>query len=108
MLKHYWLSGHEWIEDTETGEEYHWPEAESWPMEADALMGRVQEEEAAERELAAEKLTRTDAHELAETFAGFENPDAYLTEYEDGVTLVELTSDIRVFVDADGTCSFAD
>jgi len=50
MLKHYWMVGHEWIEDTETGEAYHWAEAESMPANAGALMRQIQEEEAAERE----------------------------------------------------------
>jgi len=52
-------------------------------------------------------MDKTMAHELAEEFAGIENPDATITDHETW-WLVELTSDVSVVVQADdGTCSYA-
>ena len=48
-----------------------------------------------------------DAHELAENEAGFENPDAHIErrENEDGSLLwvIEMSSDVTVYVSEDGT-----
>jgi hypothetical protein len=51
-------------------------------------------------------MDKTLAHELAEEFAGVENEDASVTRSEDGSFIVELTSDIRVYVSPDEVCEY--
>jgi hypothetical protein len=52
------------------------------------------------------KITEADAHELALDYAGLEKGrDVKITPLEDGSYIVELTSDITVYVDSEGNCS---
>jgi hypothetical protein len=54
-----------------------------------------------------EMFKEADAIELALNYAGLDQPrDLKVTQFEDGSFKVELTSDITVFVDADGNCNY--
>jgi hypothetical protein len=52
-------------------------------------------------------MNKTEAHEIAEQYAGYRNENATVTEQREGIFKVELSSDITVYVNSDGDCELA-
>jgi len=50
-------------------------------------------------------MTKTEAHEIAEQFTNIQSDDATVIEMSDGSYIVDLSSDVTVSVNADGSCA---